>query len=131
MRNSGTVLKGLGMAAACFVLAGTSFAASQSSKTAAQSNSKQAGKSALTVSHVLLLSIDGMHALDFINCANGISGANGGAPYCPNIAALKPNGVNYLYASTSEPSDSFPGLMALPGERWVPAQRGSLLRRRL
>ena len=66
-----------------------------------------------TVSHVLLISIDGMHALDFINCANGIAGANGGAPYCPNLASLKSTGVNYLYASTSRPSDSFPGLMAI------------------
>ncbi|HXJ92224.1 MAG TPA: alkaline phosphatase family protein [Terriglobia bacterium] len=66
-----------------------------------------------TVSHVLLISIDGMHALDFINCANGIAGANGGNPYCPNLAGLKPTGVNYLYASTSRPSDSFPGLMAI------------------
>ena len=30
------------------------------------------------VQHVLLISIDGMHALDFINCAQGISGFNGG-----------------------------------------------------
>src|SRR5579872_938902 len=66
-----------------------------------------------TISHVLLFSIDGMHALDFINCAAGISGANAGAPYCPNLAQLKATGVNYLYASTSRPSDSFPGLMAL------------------
>jgi len=65
------------------------------------------------VRHVLLISIDGMHALDFINCANGISGANGGAPYCPNLAALKATGVNFLDASTSKTSDSFPGLMAL------------------
>jgi hypothetical protein len=65
------------------------------------------------IQHVLLISVDGMHALDLINCANGISGINGGAPYCPNLTALKPTGVNYLYAYTSEPSDSFPGLMAL------------------
>jgi hypothetical protein len=65
------------------------------------------------ITHVLLLSIDGMHAVDFINCANGISGANNGQPYCPNLAALKTTGVNYLYASTSRPSDSFPGLMAI------------------
>jgi hypothetical protein len=65
------------------------------------------------IQHVLLISIDGMHALDFINCAKGISGANGGAPYCANLAALKPTGVNYLYAYTSMPSDSFPGLMAI------------------
>jgi hypothetical protein len=66
-----------------------------------------------SIQHVLLISIDGMHALDYINCANGISGANAGAPYCPNLANLKPTGINYLFAYTSEPSDSFPGLMAL------------------
>jgi hypothetical protein len=66
-----------------------------------------------SIQHVLLISIDGMHALDFINCVNGTSGANGGLPYCPNMAALKPNGIDYLFAYTSQPSDSFPGLMAL------------------
>src|SRR6202050_4259309 len=66
-----------------------------------------------SIKHVLLISIDGMHALDFINCGNGITGPNGGAPYCPNMAELKPNGIDYLYAYTSQPSDSFPGLMAL------------------
>ena len=65
------------------------------------------------IQHVLLISIDGMHALDFINCVNGINGANGGDPYCPNLTSLKPTGVNYLYAYTSMPSDSFPGLMAI------------------
>ena len=40
------------------------------------------------IRHVLLLSIDGMHAVDFYNCANGIAGVNGGDPYCPNLAAL-------------------------------------------
>jgi len=65
------------------------------------------------IRHVLLISIDGMHALDFINCAQGVSGVNGGAPYCPNLAALAQTGVNYLEAAASEPSDSFPGLMAL------------------
>jgi hypothetical protein len=66
-----------------------------------------------SIQHVLLLSVDGMHALDLINCSQGISGANGGAPYCPTLAALKKTGIDYLYAYTSEPSDSFPGLMAL------------------
>jgi hypothetical protein len=65
------------------------------------------------IRHVLLISIDGMHALDFINCSKGISGVNGGAPYCPNLAELGENGVNYLDTSTSKPSDSFPGLTAL------------------
>jgi hypothetical protein len=73
----------------------------------------QGGYNKGSIQHVLLISIDGMHALDFINCAQGISGVNGGAPYCPNLAQLAETGVNYLTAATSEPSDSFPGLMAL------------------
>ena len=60
------------------------------------------------VKHVLLISIDGMHSVDFINCANGISGANGGKPYCPNLAELKATGINYLDTSTSKPSDCSP-----------------------
>jgi len=65
------------------------------------------------ISHVLLISIDGMHALDFENCSRGIATVNSGGPYCPNLAALALNGVNYVSASTSKPSDSFPGLTAL------------------
>ena len=65
------------------------------------------------IKHVLLISIDGMHAVDFENCANGISGANGGTPYCPTLAALGKTGANYTRTTTSRPSDSFPGLMAL------------------
>jgi len=65
------------------------------------------------IRHVLLLSIDGMHALDFKNCATGVPGVNGGNPYCPNLAALANHGINYTDDSTSKPSDSFPGLMAL------------------
>ncbi len=57
------------------------------------------------ISHVLLLSIDGMHALDFVNCAK--------AGTCPHLAALAQTGVDYLDTSTSKPSDSFPGLMAI------------------
>jgi hypothetical protein len=71
------------------------------------------GEGTRGINHVLLISIDGMHTLDFINCASGISGANAGAPYCPNLAALAETGVNYLDAAASKPSDSFPGLMAL------------------
>ncbi len=66
-----------------------------------------------TIKHVLLLSIDGMHAVDYFNCARGVAGANGGEPYCPNMAALGTTGINYTAASSSRPSDSFPGLTAL------------------
>jgi hypothetical protein len=65
------------------------------------------------IQRVLLISVDGMHSLDFVNCADGLPGVNGGAPYCPNLAALGATGTAYLNASTSKPSDSFPGLMAL------------------
>jgi len=66
-----------------------------------------------TFQHVLLISVDGMHSLDFQNCANGVPGVNNGAPYCPTLAALGATGSTYLNATTSKPSDSFPGLMAI------------------
>jgi hypothetical protein len=55
--------------------------------------------------HVLLISIDGMHAVDYENCV--VSNT------CPTLAALGKTGVNYTRTTTSRPSDSFPGLMAL------------------
>ncbi|HYL84623.1 MAG TPA: alkaline phosphatase family protein [Candidatus Angelobacter sp.] len=55
--------------------------------------------------HVLLISIDGMHAVDYENCV--ASGT------CPTLAALGKTGVNYTRTTTARPSDSFPGLMAL------------------
>jgi hypothetical protein len=63
------------------------------------------------IRNVLLISVDGLHAVDYLNCSHGLAGVNGGAPYCPNLAALGTTGVNYTAASTSKPSDSFPGLM--------------------
>lgn len=66
-----------------------------------------------SIQHVLLISIDGLHAVDFQNCSKGIPGVNGGGGYCPNLAKLAKSGVNYVNATTSKPSDSFPGLMAI------------------
>src|ERR1700733_15211541 len=65
------------------------------------------------IKHVLLVSVDGMHAVDFENCAKGISTVNNGEPYCPALAALGKTGVTYVAASTSKPSDSFPGLISI------------------
>ncbi len=65
------------------------------------------------IKRVLLVSIDGMHAVDFANCSRGISTANNGEPYCPALAELGKRGINYVAASTSKPSDSFPGLIAI------------------
>src|SRR5690348_670553 len=65
------------------------------------------------IKHVLLISVDGMHAVDFKNCAHGISAGNHGEPYCPAMAAPRWTGMNYRAANTSRPSDSFPGLTAI------------------
>jgi Type I phosphodiesterase / nucleotide pyrophosphatase len=75
----------------------------------AQSNHRHHGH----IKRVLLISVDGMHAVDFLNCANGIGTTNNGAPFCPAIAALGRTSINYVAASTSKPSDSFPGLTAI------------------
>ena len=40
-------------------------------------------KSTSSIERVLLISVDGMHAVDFLNCANGITTVNNGQPYCP------------------------------------------------
>jgi hypothetical protein len=72
-----------------------------------------AGEELDNIRRVLLISIDGMHALDYANCAKGLPDVNGGAPYCPNLAALGLTGINYPDSTTSKPSDSFPGLMAM------------------
>src|SRR5215475_11999790 len=58
-----------------------------------------------TIRHVLLISIDGMHELDYENCV--------AAGTCPTLKNLGETGVSYKHTSTSKPSDSFPGLMAL------------------
>jgi hypothetical protein len=81
--------------------------------TAAHAQDRDNGWERNHIRHVLLISVDGMHAVDFANCANGISTVNSGQPYCPALAALGKTGINYVAASTSKPSDSFPGLEAI------------------
>ncbi len=44
------------------------------------------------VKHVLLLSIDGMHAVDFYNCAHGIAGANSGESLLPEPGRIGQDG---------------------------------------
>ncbi len=56
------------------------------------------------VRHVLLLSVDGFHAVDLEIC---IKTGN-----CPNLEKLTDHGFTYTNASTTKPSDSFPGLLA-------------------
>lgn len=57
------------------------------------------------IRRVLLISIDGMHAVDYQICVKSNT--------CPTLSALGVTGVRYTRTSTSKPSDSFPGLMAL------------------
>jgi hypothetical protein len=56
------------------------------------------------IKRVLLLSIDGFHTVDLANCA--------AAGTCPNLESLTDHGTTYTNASTTKPSDSFPGLLA-------------------
>jgi hypothetical protein len=100
------------MKAKNFLLAGVALAGSLTlsvNKLPAQSSAVGSGK----IKHVVLLSIDGMHAVDFYNCTHGISGVNGGQPYCPNMTTLSQTAINYVNATSSKPSDSFPGMAAL------------------
>jgi hypothetical protein len=98
--------KWVGAAASALVLAAVSVPSTHAQER--DSFKEQAG-----IRHVLLISVDGMHAVDYLNCSKGIAGANGGQPYCPNLAELGATGINYLETSTSKLSDSFPGLTAI------------------
>ncbi|HEY2686069.1 MAG TPA: alkaline phosphatase family protein [Steroidobacteraceae bacterium] len=57
------------------------------------------------VRHVLLISVDGLHALDLSNYV--------GTHPDSNLAELSRHGITYTNNSTSSPSDSFPGLASL------------------
>ncbi len=57
------------------------------------------------VRHVLLISVDGMHALDLSNYVASHPGST--------LAALSQHGVTYTNNATTTPSDSFPGLTSL------------------
>jgi predicted AlkP superfamily pyrophosphatase or phosphodiesterase len=57
------------------------------------------------VDHVLLISVDGLHALDVANFVEGHPSSA--------LAELSRHGVTYSNARTPANSDSFPGLMAL------------------
>ena len=73
--------------------------------TASVATSAGAGAQPGTVEHVLLISVDGLHESDVAQCvADNL---------CPTIAALQTGGTSYSKVSTSKPSDSSPGIVAL------------------
>jgi hypothetical protein len=57
------------------------------------------------IKHVLLISVDGLHALDLANYVNTHGDST--------LTKLSSHGITYTNASTSTPSDSFPGLASL------------------
>lgn len=57
------------------------------------------------IKHVLLISVDGLHAVDLSNYVQTHPEST--------LAGLSAHGVTYTNASTSSPSDSFPGLASL------------------
>ena len=57
------------------------------------------------IRRVLLISIDGMHALDLANFIRSEPNSN--------LARLTATGITYTEAFTAKPSDSFPGLMSI------------------
>jgi hypothetical protein len=57
-----------------------------------------------TYDHVLMISVDGLHAVDLSNYIATNSNST--------LATLAKNGVQYPNALTTAPSDSFPGLLA-------------------
>ena len=60
---------------------------------------------ATTFSHVIILSVDGLHEADLTDPATQI--------YLPNITALAKSGISYTNVTGTKPSDSFPGTTAL------------------
>lgn len=64
-----------------------------------------ADNDASKIKHVLLISVDGMHALDLTNYVASHQNST--------LAQLSGHGLTYTNASTSLPTDSFPGLAAL------------------
>jgi hypothetical protein len=70
-----------------------------------QVRAQDEGLAVSKVKHVLLISVDGLHALDLTNyvATHGDS----------TLASLWRHGFTYTNNSTSQPSDSFPGLASL------------------
>ena len=82
------------------------------SQTSAQTRTPSASKSRIkptsqphSIAHVLLLSIDGMHALDLARLTKERSDSA--------LARLTSHGITYTNAHTSFPSNSWPGLLSM------------------
>jgi hypothetical protein len=67
------------------------------------------GSVARAAKHVLLISVDGLHAIDLVRWVE--------AQPASVLAQLSGRGYTFSRARTPEPSDSFPGLIARPSPR--------------
>ena len=104
-----TLFLAMSTASACMILA-TAQTTPQTVARVARSESPtkptpKDGSSRATFKHVLILGIDGLHAFDLETYAQSH----------PNsaLAKLKSTGLDYVQASTTKPSDSFPGILAI------------------
>jgi len=108
-RNSG-FLSVITLLAFSFTLVMPGISAFASSEASTSPSNKTSGlpldsKQFKGIQRVLLISVDGLHAIDIANYVKN-------NPHS-SLAALSNRGVTYPNASTSKPSDSFPGLLAL------------------
>ena len=87
-----------------FLVAGP-FALAKDKASKKSAAGQQTGSANLKVKRVLLLGIDGMHAVDLENYVR--------ANPQSTLAKLKNMAFTYTSASTSRPSDSFPGILAI------------------
>jgi len=90
------MIKAFTQSALCLALAAATAASHAESTLAATGHD---------IHHVLLISVDGLHALDLTNYVASHADST--------LAALSRHGVTYTNDSTSTPSDSFPGLASL------------------
>ena len=93
LKRSITIAAFAGLAAGALALPGQ-----------AEEREGKSGRDLDRIQHVLLLSVDGLHAVDLAACT--------AAGTCPNLARLADHGITYTNASTTKPSDSFPGLLS-------------------
>jgi predicted AlkP superfamily pyrophosphatase or phosphodiesterase len=103
MKKSNSTKRALGMAASGIIAlssvlgTATSYASQET-----DANSKSDHQS--SEQRVLLISVDGLHASDLTNYVKKYPNST--------LAALSKHGITYTNASTSKPSDSFPGSLS-------------------
>jgi Type I phosphodiesterase / nucleotide pyrophosphatase len=89
----------------CSSLAGVAVLATFAVSIARADDEDRAHQGGRKIKHVLLISVDGMHAVDLAKYVVSHRDSQ--------LAALTKSGVTYPLTFTSQPSDSFPGLLSI------------------